>query len=104
MELLNGTRNTVHSVLRNASVAINDPAFKLLEFENMFPAQVRSTYAILELRPVTSTCVTARSDSKNYAAAAARTETPGLLITTDVNVLSVSFADRPAGHPDAVDA
>ena len=40
MELLNATRNTVHSVLRNASIAINDPAFKLLEFENMFPAQV----------------------------------------------------------------
>ena len=102
MELLNGTRNTVHSVLRNASVAINDPAFKLLEFENMFPAQVRSTYATLELRPVTSTCVAARRDSNlNYAA---RTKTPDPLITTDVNVLSVSFADRPAGHPDAVDA
>ena len=72
MELLNGTRNTVHSVLRNASVAINDPAFKLLEFENMFPAQVRSTYATLELRPVTSTCVAARR-KLNYAA---RTETP----------------------------
>ena len=40
MDLLNATRGTVHSVLRNASIAINDPAFKLLEFEGMFPAQV----------------------------------------------------------------
>ncbi|XP_074645893.1 dynein axonemal heavy chain 5-like [Tubulanus polymorphus] len=34
------SQKSVHSVIRTASVAIQDPQFKLLEFENMFAAQV----------------------------------------------------------------
>ena len=39
-ELLRVTRKSVHSVIRSAAITIQDQAFKLLEFENMFPAQV----------------------------------------------------------------
>ena len=39
-ELLKTSRQSVHGVIRSASLTIADPQFKLLEFENMFPAQV----------------------------------------------------------------
>ena len=39
-DLLRLTLSSIHSVIRTASIAIQDPAFKLLEFENMFPSQV----------------------------------------------------------------
>ncbi|ELU05307.1 hypothetical protein CAPTEDRAFT_162628 [Capitella teleta] len=39
-DLLRLTRKSVHGVIRTAAITIQDPAFKLLEFENMFPAQV----------------------------------------------------------------
>lgn len=39
-DLLRLTHSTIHSITRTASIAIQDPAFKLLEFENMFPSQV----------------------------------------------------------------
>ncbi|KAL5009928.1 hypothetical protein ScPMuIL_012233 [Solemya velum] len=39
-DLLKMSRKSVHSVIRSASVTINDPTFKLIEFENMFPCQV----------------------------------------------------------------
>ncbi|XP_021362874.1 dynein heavy chain 5, axonemal-like isoform X1 [Mizuhopecten yessoensis] len=39
-DLLKGSRRSVHSVIRSASVSIGDSNFKLVEFENMFPAQV----------------------------------------------------------------
>ena len=45
-DLLHMTRKTIHSVIRSASITIGDPAFKLLEFENMFPAQVCSPRVI----------------------------------------------------------
>ncbi len=40
--LLAMTRRSVHGVIRSAAITIQDDAFKLLEFENMFPAQVRA--------------------------------------------------------------
>ena len=39
-ELLLGTHKSIHAIIRTASITIQDPAFKLLEFENMFAAQV----------------------------------------------------------------
>lgn len=39
-ELLRITRKSIHGIIRSAAMTIADPAFKLLEFENMFPAQV----------------------------------------------------------------
>ncbi len=39
-DLLRVTRKSVHSVIRSAAITIQDPQFNLLEFENMFPAQV----------------------------------------------------------------
>ena len=39
-ELLKTSRRSVHSVIRAASVGIGDSGFKLIEFENMYPAQV----------------------------------------------------------------
>ena len=40
-KLLNMALRSVHSVIRNATVAIKDPNFELLEFLSSYPAQVR---------------------------------------------------------------
>ncbi|XP_027742699.1 dynein heavy chain 5, axonemal-like isoform X3 [Empidonax traillii] len=39
-QLLNGIRKTIHTIIRQASVAINDSEFKLYDFQTMFPAQI----------------------------------------------------------------
>ncbi|XP_051871749.1 dynein axonemal heavy chain 5 [Pristis pectinata] len=39
-QLLNGVRKTIHSIIRQASIAITDSEIKLYEFQNMFPAQI----------------------------------------------------------------
>uniref|UniRef100_A0A8B9SXA0 Dynein heavy chain 5, axonemal n=1 Tax=Anas platyrhynchos TaxID=8839 RepID=A0A8B9SXA0_ANAPL len=39
-QLLNGIRKTIHTVIREASVAISDSGFKLYDFQAMFPAQI----------------------------------------------------------------
>ncbi|KAL2085437.1 hypothetical protein ACEWY4_018757 [Coilia grayii] len=38
--LLSGVRKTIHSIIRQAHVAVSDPGLKLLEFQSVFPAQV----------------------------------------------------------------
>ncbi|XP_072567808.1 dynein axonemal heavy chain 5 [Paramormyrops kingsleyae] len=38
--LLDGVRKTIHSIIRQAHLAISDPGLKLVEFESVFPAQV----------------------------------------------------------------
>ena len=38
--LLTASLNAVHAVIKQASVAVSDPNFELMEFENTFPAQV----------------------------------------------------------------
>ena len=44
-DLLKMSKQSVHSVIRMASIAIGDPAFNMIEFENSYPAQVTySTY------------------------------------------------------------
>lgn len=40
-KLLNMSKQSVHGVIRSASVAIKDPNFELIEFLNSYPAQVR---------------------------------------------------------------
>ena len=39
-KLLNMTLRSVHAVIRNSMVAIQDPNFQILEFLNSYPAQV----------------------------------------------------------------
>lgn len=39
-ELLAGVRETLHAIIRQAYLAISDSAFKLLEFQSAFPAQI----------------------------------------------------------------
>ena len=39
-KLLNMSKQSVHSVIRSAAVAIKDPNFELIEFLNSYPAQV----------------------------------------------------------------
>ncbi|XP_074550150.1 dynein axonemal heavy chain 5 [Halichoeres trimaculatus] len=39
-QLLIGVRQTLHAIIRQASLAISDPGLKLLEFQSAFPAQV----------------------------------------------------------------
>lgn len=39
-KLLNMALRSVHAVIRNATVAIKDPNFELLEFLSSYPAQV----------------------------------------------------------------
>lgn len=39
-ELLAGVRGTLHAIIRQAYLAISDSAFKLLEFQSAFPAQI----------------------------------------------------------------
>lgn len=39
-QLLAGVRLTLHSIIRQAYLAISDPGLKLLEFQSAFPAQV----------------------------------------------------------------
>ena len=40
-QLLNLSKTSVHSVIRQASHAINDPSYEMMEFLGTFPAQVR---------------------------------------------------------------
>jgi len=44
------TRQSIHGIIRSASITITDPTFKLLEFENMFPAQVDHCLFYVTLR------------------------------------------------------
>ncbi|KAK2518351.1 dynein heavy chain 5 [Columba guinea] len=39
-QLLNGIRKTIHTIIRQASMAISDAGFKLYDFQAMFPAQI----------------------------------------------------------------
>ncbi|GCB62030.1 hypothetical protein scyTo_0004192 [Scyliorhinus torazame] len=39
-QLLSGVRTTIHSIIRQASIAITDKEIKLYEFQAMFPAQI----------------------------------------------------------------
>ncbi|XP_035754904.1 dynein heavy chain 5, axonemal-like [Egretta garzetta] len=39
-QLLNGIRKTIHTIIRQASMAISDSGFKLYDFQTMFPAQI----------------------------------------------------------------
>lgn len=39
-QLLTGVRQTLHTIIRQAHVAISEPDMKLLEFQAAFPAQV----------------------------------------------------------------
>ena len=38
--LLSGVKSTIHSIIRQAHMAIGDAGLKLLEFQSVFPAQV----------------------------------------------------------------
>lgn len=38
--LLDGIRKTVHSIVRKAASAINESGFQVIDFENVFPAQI----------------------------------------------------------------
>ena len=51
-KLLAEALRALHGVVRNAAVAINDPSFELIQFENSFPAQVSvySCSAVNQLR------------------------------------------------------
>ena len=40
MSLMQMAQKSMHGVIRTAAMAIQDPNFQLLEFLNMFPAQV----------------------------------------------------------------
>ena len=40
LELLNGAQWSLHVVIRDAAVAIKDPAFEMMNFFNTFPSQV----------------------------------------------------------------
>lgn len=39
-ELLKGSKSSLHKIIRDASIAIQDTSFNLMDFENSFPAQV----------------------------------------------------------------
>uniref|UniRef100_A0A672TUG5 Dynein axonemal heavy chain 5 n=1 Tax=Strigops habroptila TaxID=2489341 RepID=A0A672TUG5_STRHB len=39
-QLLDGIRKTIHTIIRQASMAISDSEFKLYDFQAMFPAQI----------------------------------------------------------------
>lgn len=34
------SKKSIHGIIRSAAISISDPGFKLIEFENMFPAQI----------------------------------------------------------------
>ena len=44
--LLNASLQALNVVIKQASVAVNDPNFELMEFQNSFPAQVTDTIYI----------------------------------------------------------
>lgn len=39
-DLLKGSRSSLHKIIRDASISIQDTSFNLMDFENSFPAQV----------------------------------------------------------------
>ncbi|XP_052807224.1 dynein axonemal heavy chain 5-like isoform X2 [Mya arenaria] len=39
-ELLNTSKRSIHGIIRMASIAMGDPSFNLIEFENDYPAQI----------------------------------------------------------------
>ena len=39
-DLLRMSKKSIHGIIRSAAISISDPGFKLIEFENMFPAQI----------------------------------------------------------------
>ena len=41
-DLLRMSKKSIHGIIRSAAISISDPGFKLIEFENMFPAQVKT--------------------------------------------------------------
>jgi len=47
-DLLKVSRASLHKIIRDGAIAIQDPAFNLLDFLNSFPAQVNSSF-IFEL-------------------------------------------------------
>ena len=47
MSLLRMSQKSLHGVIRTAAMAIQDTNFQLLEFLNMFPAQVRKFEILL---------------------------------------------------------
>jgi dynein heavy chain len=40
-DLLRMSKKSIHGIIRSAAISISDPGFKLIEFENMFPAKVK---------------------------------------------------------------
>lgn len=47
MQLMKTAHYSLHCVIRTAAMHIQDPAFQLLEFLNLFPAQVTSAFSSL---------------------------------------------------------
>ena len=51
-DLLKMSKQSVHSVIRMASIAIGDPSFNMIEFENSYPAQVWIFFYHIRRKPV----------------------------------------------------
>jgi len=64
-QLLSGVRQTLHAIIRRAYLAISDPAFKLLDFQSAFPAQVGLLgIQMLWTRDAEDALVLSKSDKK----------------------------------------
>jgi len=76
MTLMRMSHHSLHCVIRAAAIAVQDPGFQLLQFFNMFPAQVLSRVHTYEYSRESSICTTSARFGYGEALLRCKVEVP----------------------------